>query len=1596
MKNLHFKAMNGQMAVDEAQGIVECFVAAIGNKDSVGDIIVPGAFESSFRKRKPRVVWGHDWNQPIGKVIEIYEVGPRDPRLPGKMKTAGVGGVFAKVQFNLNSERGREAFANVLFFGEEQEWSIGYKTLDAVWDPNTQANVLRELELYEVSPVLHGANQLTATISIKDAKGADSGDEVTSLRDSKWDTFDIAWAKKLQDEHPDIWAKGGNIKGNDQWRILTQIAAKGKATTQAELNALKLREAWIARHKGDFRLPGVIAQIKWLAVGTRGEDYMKNVVREAIDRKDEKGYPGDGIYGKAGSVMGVRAGAFVRWDSSGGTAYGKVLKVAKGGTIAAKPAGPSMRGTEDNPAVEVQVWKFRNGSWDETDTVTVHRFDALQPVDTLPKAKAAPGAAKLQDLAEALGDRIPTGSNLVPDVLPQERVTGDVLRGYGPRRGNLEKLLRYWRPIMRKPGGFRRCRVILADHPELYPLDNLCAWLHHETTGLWPNEGCHHPGMKNCRRKLKKAGRVVSGSLWSDSEFDNRLRKLGKGKKDGWGEEFEDEPMTPYEHWMHEMGESGDHEHEEHEAEEHEDDEEMMLRFGEALREFAKREPEFMEYLADDDNWAHEGQEHDEDDWHEHVPLVPMGKVGCGCGGGCGKSADHDDISVKAGRTLSSRNHTRLTDAIQLIKSVIDEGRTTTRQQEVQVPVTVKVDDVHGLVSDISPVLRHHGVSVKVVGDTMSFSDPIRDEAAEAIALALENLGYDSKGFLRRIGRAFGGGRGGRGGRGPGLPGGPRPEPIDPNAEDGDNDGMVQDGTTAERPAALDRAADIVGNHLDGGLDMESTVSQLMGLTGKKPNRDEVEEMIGLVLRARKNDVSRAEKGRLVDAGLWELVRPSADRPTGRLPKPITTGRVTPADIADDHFAGGADMEDAVRGIMRLSGSNPDDAEVADMIDLIQQARENSISREDKARLLDADLWELVRPSSSMPAGRPVDRGREETAPEMHDREDKDFVDRLNAYDIEGVMKPHVITGYNDELFTDEVGGSLAVDKRGRRGVVTSVGDSGDYISITWSDGEVEYINDTFDARLKDVDFYYLNDEDDLKEHFVAKEEYDGKAQDAFSRAVVQGDMKPLEDIRDSIPKVVYDRYAAEAERRISRGKPGAGKKKPRKAEVGSTPKPDSSIIKRINGGKDNRWNYGRRGTIMSDSDWQDFTADQKTFGSVRQMMNDVAKAVEEGDTKKALGLMARVQDDIAWGRRQGADVPEWQEYLDGLEAELRTAGSGIADDPSSIETVDAFVKAANEAPGDAREVADTLLDWDRGGRGKPVSIEQSDWQLETSRSMDPQDSNPIYVNGAFVSDELHGHVVVDNEKDKIGIVEWVSEADSEDDGAGSVWVQWFTKGGRFDPTGSEQVSGEDIDDGKFTVYPPNDKVTDLYEDGKHMSLEWEDGARYQLVRDARALYGADPDAALDLIYSLKDRLPAASYEALLRAFRVSVGLDTATKSLRTGRHNEWLRPVVAHHGIPYEVKDGRVRYDLTGCTPDTARAFDVAFKRAYDEQRRSDFADRGWALPDGSFPIRDAADLRNAIHAYGRAKDKPKAKAHIIKRARALKRTSLLPEGWT
>lgn len=77
------------------------------------------------------------------------------------------------------------------------------------------------------------------------------------------------------------------------------------------------------------------------------------------------------------------------------------------------------------------------------------------------------------------------------------------------------------------------------------------------------------------------------------------------------------------------------------------------------------------------------------------------------------------------------------------------------------------------------------------------------------------------------------------------------------------------------------------------------------------------------------------------------------------------------------------------------------------------------------------------------------------------------------------------------------------------------------------------------------------------------------------------------------------------------------------------------------------------------------------------------------------------------------------------------------------------------------------------------------------------------------------------------------------------------------------------------------------------------------------------------------------------------------------------------------------------------AEAAEIALKRAFSEEVRNQMAKEGTALPDGSYPIATVEDLKNAISAYGRAKDKEAAKRHIMKRARALGQEKMIPDNW-
>ena len=165
-------------AYDDQTGIAEMIVSVFNNIDTGDDVIQPGFFQESLDQRKtvagmPKVkgVWAHDWSMPIAKTLEAKELLPNDPLLPPAL--LALGGLYIKGQFNLETQRGKEAYSD-LKFGTVDEFSIGFATKQFEMDRETGIRKLIKGELYEWSPVLVGMNDETVLLSIKSAQPLES------------------------------------------------------------------------------------------------------------------------------------------------------------------------------------------------------------------------------------------------------------------------------------------------------------------------------------------------------------------------------------------------------------------------------------------------------------------------------------------------------------------------------------------------------------------------------------------------------------------------------------------------------------------------------------------------------------------------------------------------------------------------------------------------------------------------------------------------------------------------------------------------------------------------------------------------------------------------------------------------------------------------------------------------------------------------------------------------------------------------------------------------------------------------------------------------------------------------------------------------------------------------------------------------------------------------------------------------------------------------------------------------------------------------------------------------------------------------------
>ena len=142
------------------------------HKDRAGDITQKGAFTKSIKKHitegtKPLMLMHHDHSRPVGVWEKLIE----DEK-----------GLYVEGRLTKGVRDANEAYA-LLKDGALNSMSIGYKVVDEEYDRAKGANLLHEVDLFEISLVSIPANEQSTVISVKSDDGVDARALEKHLRD---------------------------------------------------------------------------------------------------------------------------------------------------------------------------------------------------------------------------------------------------------------------------------------------------------------------------------------------------------------------------------------------------------------------------------------------------------------------------------------------------------------------------------------------------------------------------------------------------------------------------------------------------------------------------------------------------------------------------------------------------------------------------------------------------------------------------------------------------------------------------------------------------------------------------------------------------------------------------------------------------------------------------------------------------------------------------------------------------------------------------------------------------------------------------------------------------------------------------------------------------------------------------------------------------------------------------------------------------------------------------------------------------------------------------------------------------------------------
>lgn len=145
------------------EGQVQAVISVFGNVDSVGDVVMPGAFKADLARWEEKgdpipFIWSHDWSDPFSHIGSIVKAAETDRGLE----------VTAQIE-DLDTNPKAAHIYKLLKGRRVTQFSFAYDILDAAYAERDGEKVyeLRKLKVYEVGPTLIGANQETRLIGVK-------------------------------------------------------------------------------------------------------------------------------------------------------------------------------------------------------------------------------------------------------------------------------------------------------------------------------------------------------------------------------------------------------------------------------------------------------------------------------------------------------------------------------------------------------------------------------------------------------------------------------------------------------------------------------------------------------------------------------------------------------------------------------------------------------------------------------------------------------------------------------------------------------------------------------------------------------------------------------------------------------------------------------------------------------------------------------------------------------------------------------------------------------------------------------------------------------------------------------------------------------------------------------------------------------------------------------------------------------------------------------------------------------------------------------------------------------------------------------------